>query len=109
MYWKLLKKHGKDPGKAVLSHKDFVYLKEIIENVGKIDLASLLDKLIRYFLERIECDIAVEAYRELYKVDVNREYACREIAKILAGWLIEAGRYTGVIKYKSPWDKDVRG
>lgn len=104
-YWVLLREKGLDIDKAVLTQEDFKYLEKIVEETGSIDLASLLDKLTDYFIDRIDCETALEAYRDTYGYVIDREEACRNMARIMAGWLIEAGKFLGIIKTRYGWRK----
>ncbi|ADI32208.1 hypothetical protein [Staphylothermus hellenicus] len=105
-YWKILRKKGIPVEDALLAPRDFTYLKEQVEIQQKINLAVILEQLTNYFLNRIRCDVAKEAYREAYSVELSEEDTCRRLAKILAGWLIEASKNTGVIKLTYPWRKE---
>lgn len=105
-YWELIRDNKDLLEKAFLNRNDFDYLKEIVDSSPGIDIASLLNIFINRFLPRIDCETARRAYAEVYEINVDEESACREIAKILSGWLIEAGRNTGILKYRYLWRKE---
>lgn len=104
-YWKIMKEKKKPVDESLLKPGDFVYLKELIEKEQKVNLAVLLEQLSDYFIVRIDCDVAKEAYKRAYSVELDKEDACRRLAKILAGWLIEASKNTGLIKLSYTWKR----
>ena len=77
--------------KAMLTNKDFEKLRELVEGNPGMSLARLLDVLTEYFIERVDPEAARKAYKEYYGVDVDTYTARRQVARLLAGWLIEAG------------------
>ncbi len=101
-YWELLKKKGEDMEPALLSRKDFDYIKKLIGR-RRIKLDEIYDVLVNYFIDRINPETALNAYREAYGVEIDPETARRKIAEIMAGWLIEASSYLGNIKINIPW------
>ncbi len=100
-YWRILReKHRENMlDKAFLKREDFEYIRLLINIRKKMNLQELLDKLTDKFLERIDPDAAQEAFKNVYGIEIDREYARRKIAYVLAGWLIEAARNTGILKY----------
>lgn len=105
-YWELVRFDRELLDKAFLNRSDFEYLKEVVESNPGISVAELLDLLINRFIPRINCEYARKAYVEIYSIDTSEIEACRNIAKILAGWLVEAGRNTGILKYRYSWRKE---
>jgi len=97
-YWKLA---GDKASDAILRREDFEKVKEIAER-GKISLRDLLDMLTNYFLERVDETIAEEAVRKCYDISVEREDAKTRVARLLAGWLIEASEEWGIIRIQTP-------
>jgi len=104
-YWEIVREDRDLFEKAFLNKSDFDYLKEIVETMPGIDVASLLNMLVNRFIDRVNCEKAYRAYIETYGLNIDEKDACREVARILAGWLIEAGRNTGILKYKYSWKK----
>ncbi len=87
--------------KGFLSKEDFEKLVSVAKGeleTGK--LGELWDKLTEYFVNRVNGEKALEALKEFgYPVESEDE-AKREIAKMLAGWLIEAGEEWEMIRLK---------
>jgi len=83
--------------RALLSEEDFAWLREKIGEAGRLKLSELLDELEERFLERVDPEIAREAYRR-YGVELSPEDARRRIARLLASWLVEAGEEWGHVK-----------
>ncbi|MET1160419.1 MAG: hypothetical protein ABWW65_05605 [Thermoprotei archaeon] len=102
-YWELLKRRGKELDDAFLKREDFEYLEEVVNVNPGIDVESLLNMLTSRFVERVDCKVAVEAYKEAYGFELKEDEACKGIARIMAGWLIEAGRNIGILKYRYSW------
>ncbi len=104
-YWKLLKEKHLSIDSSLLRPDDFKYVKELVEKHRKIMLQDLISELTKYFLNRIDCDLAKEAYRRALGIELSKEDACKKLAEILAGWLIEAANNTGLLKLSIPWRK----
>ncbi len=101
-YWELLKLRGKSVEPVLLSRQDFDYIKRLIGR-RRIRLDEIYEELIDYFAERIDPDIAAEAYEKVYGVRIEPETARRKLAEIMAGWLLEASSFLGDIKINIPW------
>ncbi len=105
-YWELLKKEKRNIDDALLKPSDFKYIEQLVKEQGRISLAELLEKLTEYFYDRIDPDIASRALEEAYNVKTELEHARRIIARIMAGWLIEASNNTGILRLWIPWKRD---
>lgn len=105
-YWELLKKEKRNIDDALLKPSDFKHVEQLIKEQGRISLAELLEKLTEYFYDRIDPEIATRALEEAYNVETELEYARRIIARIMAGWLIEASNTTGILRLRIPWKRD---
>ncbi len=100
IYWRILREKGRNDllDKAFLKREDFELVNRLVEERGRISLRELIDELTERFMDRVDPDIAMKAFTEVYGVSIDREYARRRIAYILAGWLIEASKNTGILK-----------
>lgn len=99
-YWEILKKRSrKKLDEAFLKREDFEEIRRIVYEKKKVNMIELLTILKNRFKPRIDSDVAVEALKEVYGVSVDPETAVDRIASIMAGWLIEASKNTGIIKY----------
>ncbi len=97
IYWR---KAGKRAEDATLRREDFDYLRRIVEG-GKVrKLNELLERLTSYYLSRVDANAAVEAVKEYYRVPMSADDAKRMIARILAGWLVEAGQQWGILRLR---------
>ncbi|MCE4617224.1 MAG: hypothetical protein F7C32_01390 [Desulfurococcales archaeon] len=102
-YWEFLRKEGREDilEKAFLDNEDYEILKKIArEKVGR-SLAEIFDELIGRFLERIDAETALKAFREAGYKTIGLEEAKRSMARILAGWLLEAGENLKIIAFSS--------
>ena len=100
-YWEKAKEKNKKLAENVtLKNEDFTYLSSLIEHAQRISLLDLMETLINHFMDRVEASIAVETYKDLLGLELEAREAQRRIARILAGWLIEAGRRWGIVKVK---------
>ena len=79
--------------------EDFNYVKNYVNTRGKSSLLSLLEDLTVTIIERVDSQIAVEAFKKAYGVELEPEDARRRIAKLIAGWIIEASKNLGYITY----------
>jgi len=102
-YWELAKKESRELAeKATLRHEDFEYLLKILSKRELISLMELLEKLETYMLSRVNAALAAKALKEVYNIEYELEDARRKLARILAGWLIEASNIWGDIRLKGP-------
>lgn len=99
-YWEIARRQGREDvvEKSMLSRDDFRFIERLVEE-ERIALTRLLNVLEDYYVLRVDPEVAREAYREAYGVDLGSEDARRRIARILAGWLIEAARQWGKIRF----------
>ena len=102
-YWEMAKKIDKSIAEnATLRNEDFNYLLKILSRRKTVKLIELLDELEEYMLNRVNAEIAAKALKEIYNVEYSLENARRRIARILAGWLIEASNIWGDVRLKRP-------
>jgi len=99
-YWKVAREKGREDliEGSMLSEDDY---KLLVEEAGKSPrLDDLLEALADKFLDRIDPDIAVEAVRRATGATVESETARRLVARLLASWLVEAGEYWNMIRFR---------
>ncbi len=103
-YWEKARKlRGEEAARgAVLGGEDFRYLENLIGRVKR--LSDLLDVLTEYFMERVDPEAARQAYVEAYGVEIDAYEAARRVARILAGWLVEAAKSTGMLRLRGAWE-----
>ncbi len=102
-YWEKAKKRGRgEEGSVVLRNEDFEKLEQLLrDSEGRLSLADALEELTLYFLGRVDPELAREAVEEAYGVSgYDAESARRVIARILAGWLIEAAKTWGSLRLR---------
>ncbi|MET1100899.1 MAG: hypothetical protein ABWW69_00240 [Pyrodictiaceae archaeon] len=102
-YWR---KAGNKAERAVLRSEDFERLRLIVEREGVERLDELWEKLTDYFMDRVDGNAAVEAVKERIGVVVDAYTARRMIARILAGWLIEAGKQWKLYSFRGAIPRD---
>lgn len=101
-YWEIAR--AKDLSiaeKAILSHKDFNELERIVHMFHRHSIVELINYFKNNMRNRIDPEIAVEAYRKTYGVQVEEGIAVDKLAAILASWLMEAARQLKIISYRS--------
>lgn len=103
IYWK---KAGRRAEEAVLREEDFEVLRHAVEREGLRRLDDLLERLTDHFVERIDPEAAREAVREYYGSDVDPEAAKRAIARLLASWLLEAGKEWKMYRFQGFLPRD---
>jgi len=105
-YWEKARSRNKSLAeKAVLTHEDFIELERIAESFYGHSIIDLINFFKEVMRERIDPEIAVEAYKETYGVVVEEATAVDKLATILASWLLEAGRQLKIIGYRSWRDR----
>ncbi|RLG76127.1 MAG: hypothetical protein DRO23_01850 [Thermoprotei archaeon] len=98
-YWEIAKNVDKTVAeKATLRSEDFDAALSYVSSKGITSLASLLSYLEDYMADRVDGELAVRALKETYGVTFEIEEAKRRIARILAGWLIEACSLWGTLR-----------
>lgn len=103
IYWERARSRGREDliEKSTLSNTDFDKLRVIVEE-GTMTLEDLLERLTRDMAKRIDPELAVEALSER-RISLDAEDARRYLARILAGWLIEAGEYWSILRLRRGW------
>ena len=96
-YWK---RAGRRAEEATLRREDFDYLRRLVEAGEVRRLDELLDRLTSYYMGRVDGEAARQAVRDHYGVEVLVEDAKRMVARILAGWLVEAGQQWGILRLR---------
>ncbi len=98
--------HEKEKGvraeDILLNRRDFDYIRKLVQE-GVRNVGELLSRLAYYYKSKIDSNIAVKAYANTYNIDVNevsKDIAVNELARILAGWLIEASENLGILEIK---------
>ncbi len=103
-YLEVARRRGREDliEKALIGDDDLRLLRELTYRRG-VSVDSLMAAFESRFYERVDPHIAAEAYKSLgFRVD--DEVARRMLARILAGWLIEAGEYWKLYKLQSSWE-----
>jgi len=101
-YWEIAR--SKDLSiaeKAILSHKDFSELERIVNIYRGRSIVELINYFKNNMKNRIDPEIAVEAYKRTYGIEVEESIAVDKLATILASWLMEAARQLKIISYHS--------
>ncbi len=101
-YWDALRRRGSDVDEALLKREDFDLLRRLVEEGAGQTLDKLLDRLVEHFLPRIDREAALDAFRETYGFEADAETASRRVARIMAGWLVEAGKQSKMLRLRGP-------
>ncbi len=101
-YWEIAKKHSHDKAaEIVLKTEDFNEVEKILKKTKENKrVFEIIEEVLPRFIKRIDPAIAVEAYEQVYSTKINPSDAVRELAKIMAIWLIEALETEGKIVFK---------
>jgi hypothetical protein len=100
-YWKFAGGSGSEKAEAILLNKgDFEKALSIIERENRIPLGKLVEHFKKIFLPRIDSELAVRAYKEVYGIEAPSDVAVEEVAKTIALWLLEALELEGKISFK---------
>ena len=95
-YLKLLEKSERE---ALMPTSE--YLKEIVDRVGKGKiLGEMLSELAKELRPKIDVELAVKALKEAWGVNASPDYAVDEIAREMAGWLLEMCEALGYLKIR---------
>ncbi|RLE82580.1 MAG: hypothetical protein DRJ51_01070 [Thermoprotei archaeon] len=96
-YWEVAEKRGVE--KATIRSEDVEYVKKVVEASGRVSLLELKRTLSFMMLDRVNGEIAKEAYTML-GLELNEREAREKLADILAGWLLEACLTLNVISLR---------
>jgi hypothetical protein len=102
-YWR---EAGDKAEEAVLSNRDFEELQRLVVREGVERLDELLRRLTEWFKERVDIDAAQRAVSDYYGSRVDGEIARETIARILAGWLVEAGTEWNILRLRRAWREE---
>ncbi len=103
-YWEVA---GAKAEEAMLRNEDFNHLRRLVEAKGpRLRLSELLDSLTDYFLPRVDPEAARQAYKSYYGIDVDTYTARRQVARLLAGWLVEAGEEWKILSLRGWLPRD---
>ena len=96
-YWEEARRKGREDllEMAMLREEDYRMLRELVEG-RRMALADLLDEVRERLLDRIDPDLAAEVLAGT-GLSATAPQAREFLASILAGWLVEAGEYWGII------------
>lgn len=100
-YIKLAKSRNIDVS-GIIVKEDLNELENILET-GTVSLDTLINSLSQKVLNRINCELAREVYKDLHGVDYGEEDACRILAKVISGYIIELAKNLGIVKIRFPW------
>ena len=100
LYWEEARARGRGDlvEDAMLREDDYRLLRGLVARYRR--LGELLDVLTSLMEDRVDPDIAREAYVRYGVAGVRPVDARRLIARLLASWLIEAGEYWGILKVR---------
>ena len=88
-YWEVAPQRVRE--KAMLSNDDFEFLRRVVDEGRVSNLGELMNMLEKRFLGRIDASVACRVLSEYYGVAFDADHARRRLARLLAGWLVEAG------------------
>lgn len=100
-YIALAKSKGIDVSNIVI-REDLDELEKLLER-GVNNLSDLIEYLSRKIVNRIDCELARDVYREVYGIDYIGVDACNMLAKLISGYVIELAKNLGIVKIKTPW------
>jgi propanediol dehydratase large subunit len=99
VYLEIAKSRGREDlvERALLSQEDFTLLSDLAKR--GLSVLDLMEALKSRFMERVDGDIAREAFKAL-GLNVSSDFARERLAYILAGWLLEAGKHWRILSFK---------
>ncbi len=98
-YFNELKRMGIDPRDSYPRSEDL----ELVKNLASHNknLYDLLNELKDRIRKRVVVEAAIKAYRASTGVEPTPSEAVDEVAKLIAGWVIEIAANLGIIKLKN--------
>lgn len=88
---------------GLVIREDLDLLSQVLRNQERVSLKELLDMLTNRVINRLNCSLALEAFREVYRLDLDEDLACRKMAEIVSGWIIEMGKTFGIVTLRESW------
>ncbi|MEM1628990.1 MAG: hypothetical protein QW551_06945 [Desulfurococcaceae archaeon] len=102
-YLEICKQRGHNCEEVIPDSNLLTMLKNLIEETGSLRM----DYAIQYIKEKIgnklNCDLAIQAFRELYGLNTECEEILRMLLSQLTGWYIEILDTLGYIRIKYSW------
>ncbi len=96
-YFELLDNRNIDKSNMMPTSSDI----EIVVNMameGSTNLLQMINMLVSRLKPKINGDIAREAFREVYGLEVDESTAIDRVAMDMAGWVIEIAEALGLVK-----------
>ncbi|MFZ8795808.1 MAG: hypothetical protein ACO2O2_18275 [Acidilobaceae archaeon] len=80
-----------------MKQEDFTFLSTLVER--GLSLLDLINELKIRFMDRVDGEVASEAFTAI-GLNMSSDLARERLAYILAGWLLEAGKYWRILTFK---------
>jgi hypothetical protein len=103
-YWKKARERGREDliESTLIKEEDLNLLRRIVEERNALNLEELINVLVREFSNRIDAELARDALRD-YGLEMTENEARDYIARIFAGWVIEAGILRRIVNIRKSW------
>ncbi|PMB77147.1 MAG: hypothetical protein C0177_04000, partial [Fervidicoccus fontis] len=91
-YWEIAKRESPEKEKdVVLSTDDLDYAEKLIrEKKTRLKVSEIIDELVAKIINRIDSGIALKAYESVYGIKTDPFSARKEVATVVALWILEA-------------------
>jgi len=98
-YLEVARRRGREDliDKVLLKQEDFTFLSTLVER--GLSLLDLINELKIRFMDRVDGEVASEAFTAI-GLNMSSDLARERLAYILAGWLLEAGKYWRILTFK---------
>ncbi len=99
-YWQTAGGAGSEKAeKIVLNRDDFKRAEKILEKISgrKTRVSELIEDFSSFFKDRIDPELAEEAYLKAHGVRISGKEAAKKVCEALAIWLLEALESEGKI------------
>ncbi len=96
-YFELLDSRNIDKSNLMPTSSDIETIVSIAMK-GSANLLQIINTLVNRLKPKIYGDIAREAFRDVYGIDVDESTAIDRIAMDMAGWVIEIAEALGLIR-----------
>ncbi|MEM4718273.1 MAG: hypothetical protein QXE81_05900 [Desulfurococcaceae archaeon] len=101
-YMDLCKQRGLDCSPILPSSDTLSQVLNAIEK-GSVNLQYLIEHFNSILTEKIDCDVVMDAFKQVYNVEIDCSSAKKLLLFQLVGWYLEILASLGYVKLKHTW------
>jgi len=97
-YVKLLKNYGYNVEAFFPINDAFREVVRLVKDLGVRNLHEVISKVSEVIKPKINTRAGLEAFKRIYEIEVDEEFAAKKIAEIIVGYAIELTDSLGILR-----------